>query len=47
MGTAAAREEPIAWYGLELIAKLATVLEIEPAGLLTMLPGKPERVRSR
>jgi hypothetical protein len=33
--------------GLAIISKLATVLEVEPAELLTVLPGKPERVRSR
>jgi hypothetical protein len=34
--------------GLEIIAKLATVLEVEPAELLLrVLPGKPDRVRSR
>jgi len=31
--------------GLEIIAKLATVLEVEPAELLRVPPGMPERPR--
>jgi transcriptional regulator with XRE-family HTH domain len=40
-------EKGASYPGLEIIAKLAMVLEVEPAELLTVPPGKPERVRSR
>jgi len=33
--------------GLDIIAKLATVLEVEPAELLRVPPGMPERLRCR
>ena len=33
--------------GLEIIAKLATVLEVEPAELLKVPPGMPEHLRCR
>jgi hypothetical protein len=32
---------------LGIIAKLATVLEVEPAELLRLVPGMPERPRCR
>jgi hypothetical protein len=38
---------PLALSGFEIIAKLATVLEVEPAELLRVPPGMPERVRCR
>jgi hypothetical protein len=41
---ARAKPSGASYPGLAIIAKLATVLEVEPAELLTVLPGKPERV---
>jgi hypothetical protein len=43
---ARAKPSGASYPGLAIIAKLA-VLEVEPAELLTVLPGKPERVCSR
>ena len=39
--------EGASYPGLEIIAKLATVLEVEPSELLRVPPGMPERVRCR
>jgi transcriptional regulator with XRE-family HTH domain len=36
-------EKGASYPGLEIIAKLATVLGVEPAELLRVAPGKPER----
>ena len=40
-------EKGASYPGLEIIARLATVLEVEPAELLRMPPGTPERMRCR
>ena len=40
-------EKGASYPGLEIIAKLATVLEVEPAELLRVPPGMPERTRCR
>jgi transcriptional regulator with XRE-family HTH domain len=40
-------EKGASYPGLEIIAKLATVLEVEPAELLRVPRGTPERMRCR
>jgi transcriptional regulator with XRE-family HTH domain len=40
-------EKGASYPGLEIIAKLARVLEVEPAELLRAAPGMPERTRCR
>jgi transcriptional regulator with XRE-family HTH domain len=40
-------EKGASYPGLEIIAKLATVLEVEPAELLRVPPRMPEHERSR
>jgi transcriptional regulator with XRE-family HTH domain len=40
-------EKGASYPGLEIIAKLATVLEVEPAELLRVPPGMPDRQRCR
>ena len=40
-------EKGASYRGLEIIAKLATVLEVEPAELLRVTPGMPEGMRCR
>jgi transcriptional regulator with XRE-family HTH domain len=40
-------EKEASYPGLEIIAKLATALEVEPAELLRVPPGMPERPRCR
>jgi hypothetical protein len=40
-------EKGASYPGLEIIAKLATVLEVEPAELLKVPPGMPEHLRCR
>ena len=40
-------EKGASYPGLEIIAKISTVLEVEPAELLRVPPGMPERVPCR
>jgi transcriptional regulator with XRE-family HTH domain len=40
-------EKGASYPGLEIIAKLVTVLEVEPAELLRMPLGPPDRMRCR
>jgi transcriptional regulator with XRE-family HTH domain len=47
LGDLSKLEKGASYPGLEIIAKLATVLEVEPTELLRMPPGMPERERSR
>ena len=40
-------EKGASYPGLEIIAKIATVLEVEPAELLRVPAGMPDRMRCR